>query len=81
MGRLEDRMGPKRPTNVTLDAALVEDARALGVNVSQACESGLRHQLKVARERQWRDENRDAIAAYNADIEAHGVPLAQYRQF
>lgn len=74
-------MGPKRPTNVTLDAALVEDARALGVNVSQACESGLRQQLKVARERQWRDENRDAIAAYNADIEAHGVPLAQYRQF
>lgn len=77
----KDRVGPKRPTNVTLDAALVDDARALGVNVSQACENGLRQQLRAARERQWRDENREAIAASNAYVEASGVPLAQYRQF
>lgn len=71
----------KRPTNVSLDAALVDAARSLGVNVSQACELGLRQQLKAAREKQWRDENREAIASYNAFIETHGVPLAQYRQF
>lgn len=73
--------GPKRPTTVTLDATLVDDAQALGVNVSQACENGLRQQLRAARERQWREENREAIAASNAYVELNGVPLAYYRQF
>jgi len=73
--------GPKRPTNVSLDAALVEDARALGVNVSAACEAGLRQELRSAREAAWLAENAEAIAAYNAYIDTHGVPLARYRQF
>lgn len=73
--------GPKRPTNVSLDAVLVDDARALGVNVSAACEAGLRQELRAAREAAWREENREAIASSNAYVDAHGVPLARFRQF
>ena len=68
--------GVKRPTNVTLDAVMVADAKALGVNVSAACEAGLRRELKAAREAAWLEENRDAIASYNAYIEEFGLPLA-----
>lgn len=68
--------GPKRPTNVSLEAVLVDDARALGVNVSAACEAGLRQELRAAREAAWLAENRDAIASSNAYIEKHGLPLA-----
>lgn len=70
------RAGVKRPTNVTLDATLVDDARALGVNVSAACERGLRDELRTAREQAWLEENRDAIASYNAYVAEFGLPLA-----
>lgn len=68
--------GPKRPTNVSLDAALVDDARSLGVNVSAACEAGLRQELRTAREAAWLEENREAIASSNAFVEKYGLPLA-----
>jgi antitoxin CcdA len=36
---------------------------------------------KIERERLWLIENTDAIAKANADVERHGLPFAQYRQF
>ncbi len=72
---------PKRPTNVSLDAGLVAEARSLGLNVSLACEQGLRRNVAEARDRQWQEENRAAIDSSNAYVEAKGLPLARYRQF
>ncbi|MCW0198985.1 type II toxin-antitoxin system CcdA family antitoxin [Sphingopyxis sp.] len=40
----------KRPTKVTLDAALLLEAKRLGINVSAACERGLAE--RVSRERE-----------------------------
>ena len=71
----------RKPTNVSLDAALVADAKALGINLSRACETGLAAELKAERERQWREENAEAIASSNAYVENYGLPLAKYRQF
>ena len=42
----------RRPTNVTLPLGLVDEARRLGVNVSQACEA--RWQDRVAEARRQR---------------------------
>lgn len=71
----------RRPTNISLNRALVQEARALGVNLSQACERGLVQQIAEARSAQWLDENRAAIASSNAFVEANGLPLAALRQF
>ena len=71
----------KRPTNVSLDLALVGEARTLGLNVSQACENGLRGAVDAARRQQWRAENAAALAASNAYVDAHGLPLGTLRQF
>lgn len=71
----------RRATNVTLDAALVADARELGINVSRECETGLAAAVKRAREEQWLAENAEAIASSNAYVEKHGLPLAKYRMF
>ena len=30
---------------------------------------------------QWNEENKEAVAAYNARIEREGLPLARYRTF
>jgi antitoxin CcdA len=71
----------RRPTNVTLDAQAVDDAKALGLNVSQACERGLLSEIKKAREARWIEENWDAIQSSNAWVEKHGLPFAKYRMF
>ena len=71
----------RRPTNVTLPETLISEAKALKINVSQACEAGLAAQVKAAREKQWLEENRAAMDAFNAFIEEQGIPLAEYRMF
>lgn len=72
---------PKKPTNVSLSIDLVEEAKRLGINVSEACQSGLAAEVKKAREAAWQDENRAAIEASNAYVRQHGLPLAKYRLF
>lgn len=73
--------GPKKPTNVSLNAELVEEARKLGINVSEACQTGLAAEVKKAREAAWKEENRAAIESWNAYTRQHGLPLAKYRLF
>ena len=70
----------KRATNLTLDTNLVEAARALDINVSEACERGLADEVKKARERKWLDENRPALLAWNVWIEQNGMPYDEYRE-
>lgn len=72
---------PRRSTSLTLDRAMLDEARELGVNISRAAEKGIAADLKVAREAKWRAENRDAIAKTNAYIEEHGIPFADLRKF
>jgi antitoxin CcdA len=75
------RGAARRPTNVTLPEALLHDAKALNINVSKACEHGLAAEVKRARADKWLSDNREGIAAWNAYIEEHGLPLAEFRQF
>lgn len=73
--------GPKKATNVSLSADLVDEAKQLGINVSEACQTGLAAQVKKAREAVWKEENRAAIDSWNDYIRKNGLPLAKYRQF
>lgn len=68
-------------TNISLPAALVEEARALGLNLSRACEEGLKASLAQARRARWLAANRDALESSNVWVEAHGLPLASKRRF
>jgi len=71
----------RRPTNVSLDTRLIAEARALGVNISRACERGLLEQVAEARGAQWLAENEGALASSNSYVEQHGLPLAGSRLF
>ena len=71
----------RRPTNVSLRADAVAEAKALGINVSRACEAGLLVELKRERERRWQEENREAIQSWNAWVKENGLPLASHRKF
>lgn len=67
--------------NLTLDAAVAKDARALGVNMSRVAEVAIAEAAKVERNRVWREENIAAIAAYADEVARDGLPLAQFRSF
>ena len=72
---------PRQATNVTLPVDLLAEARSLSLNVSQACELGLKAEVARTRRAQWLEENRDAIASSNEWVERHGISLAEFRQF
>ncbi|CAI2932654.1 type II toxin-antitoxin system CcdA family antitoxin [Aminobacter niigataensis] len=71
----------RKPTNVSLDSKLVEEAKALGINMSQAAEAGLAKAISEEKSRQWLEENREAIESSNEYVERNGLPLAKYRMF
>jgi len=79
--RSDGATAQKRPTNVSLSSDLLDEAKALGVNVSRACERGLALQISEVRAQRWLEENQAAIESSNAYVEKHGLPLADYRQF
>ena len=75
------KVSPRKATNVSLDGDFVAEAKALGINISQACERGLVETVKEARAAAWLEENREAIESSNAYFEKHGLPLEKYRLF
>lgn len=79
--RLRRPPSSRRATNVSLPADLIDEAKRLDINISQACEQGLKQQVSKTKNDRWREENREAIESSNAYVEKYGLPLAKYRQF
>src|SRR3546814_20650549 len=71
----------RRATNISLDSALLSEAKALEVNISRACERGLALEVAAAREKRWLEENGPALEAANAFVNERGVPLGRNRKF
>lgn len=66
----------KRKTSLTLDAAAVDAARDLGINVSAVADAAIRKAVEDARRAEWLAENAEAFAAQAAWHEKNGHPLA-----
>ena len=76
----QSRSGKTR-LNVTVDPALVADARAMKLNISNVVEAGLREAVRTAQARAWVEENRSAMESNAEWIERNGIPLAEFRMF
>ena len=72
---------PKKSTNLSINSDLLRKARDHHINLSKALEQRLVEILLEEKRRQWREENRDAIEAYNRRIEAGGVFSDGLRRF
>ena len=72
---------PKRATNVSVRSDLLEAAREAGVNLSATLERALTEELAAAKRKKWREENREAIQAYNEHVEKHGTFSDDVRSF
>lgn len=71
----------RKATNVSINEALLSEAKALKINVSKAAEAGLVIALAEKRSELWLAENRAALESSNSYVEQNGLPLAQYQAF
>jgi antitoxin CcdA len=72
---------PKKAVNLSLDSLVLEEAKLLGINISQVCNSFLEAYIKSEKERLWKLEHSDFFSSYNKIIELEGLPLEQWRSF
>jgi len=71
----------KKPVNLSIDAELLAEAKAAGTNLSSLLECALTEELKEQRWQKWREENRAAIEASNAELERNGLWADKYRNW
>lgn len=71
----------KRATNVSINQGLLEDAKALEINLSATLERALDAEVRARKRAKWLEENREAIAAYNARIARDGMLSDHVRAF
>jgi antitoxin CcdA len=79
MLRFDD--APKRATNLSLNAKVLDAARELGMNLSQTVDALLAEEVRKRYWERWNEENKEAIEHYNQRIEREALPLARYRTF
>lgn len=71
----------KRPINLSLTSKTVDMAKELGINLSQTVDAWLGEEVKRRYWERWSEDNREAIAEYNARIAKEGLSLEKYRTF
>ena len=77
-----DRMSAsKKAVNLSVDAALLHEARQSEINLSATLERALSDALRQQRRERWLAENRSGIAAYNEQVDALGAFADTLRAF
>jgi antitoxin CcdA len=70
---MSDRPVKKRAVNLFVDSELLDHARRMGINISETLEHRLRSLVRMELERQWLEDNKEAIAQYNRRVAEHGL--------
>ena len=77
----DDRAGyAKRAANLSVNAELLEQAKALDINLSATLEKALEAEVRARKREKWLEENREAIAAYNAFVQENGIFSPMFRK-
>lgn len=71
----------RQPTNLTIDSSVLADAKAMGINISRACEAHLIELVRQEKARLWKARHADFVEHYNATVDREGLPLDEWRQF
>ncbi len=81
MKTLYDTNAPKKPTNLSVNSDLLKKTKSLNVNLSATLEQALKDILEKKSAEKWREQNKEAIAAYNEFVEENGLFSDEYRVF
>lgn len=73
MSSLYNEKAPKRPTNLTVNADLLTQAKNMKINISSVLEVALADALKQRKKEKWLQENAEAIKEYNDRVSQSGL--------
>jgi antitoxin CcdA len=76
-----DKGASKKAVNLTVNADLLNRARALKINLSEAFEARLAELVAADEQQKFRVEARPAIQRYNARVEEDGILSDDHRTF
>lgn len=68
-----DPSAPKKSANLSINSDLLRQARELKINLSRTLEERLIEILRAERAQRWKEENREAMEAFNRFVEEHGL--------
>jgi len=71
----------KKAVNLRINKELIDQAKALHINLSQTLETSLVETLREKQKESWLADNKDAVEAYNQRIEKNGLFSDGLRQF
>ena len=71
----------KRTTKLTIDPILLDEVKALGINLSSTLEASLRIAVRQRKAEHWLEENRVTLDNYDSWIAQNGLPLETERLF
>ncbi len=71
----------KKTVSVTLEPALLSQARDAGINLSATLANALRREIRESEAERWKRANRKAIQELNRITEEHGLLSDDYRTF
>lgn len=77
----DDAAPAKKSVNLSVREDLLNEARALGMNLSATFEAALAAQLREERGRRWKEENQEAIAHHKERIRREGMWNQQLVRF
>lgn len=72
---------PKKSANLSINADLLQQAKQLNINLSQALELQLAEIVRQEKRRLWLAENQGALEEYNRRIEKRGIFSDGLRRF
>lgn len=81
MQRAVSKNAPKKPTNVSINKELLDEARALNINLSATLEQALTDRVREARQQEWLANNQEAIDTCNVLAEENGLFSDKHRVF
>lgn len=81
MSAVYDPHAPKKAANLTVNSDLLQRARELDINLSSTLEDALEEVVRRRLRERWLAENASAVAAYNEQVDEHGVFSDGIRSF
>ncbi len=78
--REESTIHTKRAANLSVNAELLDQAKALEINLSATLERALEAEVRARKRELWLAENREAIEGYNDHVREHGVLSPMFRR-
>lgn len=64
-----------RPVTLSISEDVVQAAKTLQLNMSEAAEAGIQEAVRKAKAAAWLEENKSAIESYNRKIEKRGIAI------